>query len=130
MHDITMVAVGCTRIFNGRVGCCIMKRRWFQIHLSTAIVLMFVGGGLSWLNFNFSFLPRSSQYLNVAASMMTTVIILISVVLILEHGSRVIVGRTFWRLHLATIAVSPYLIAGLLWKNFQKSTIVITTWFH
>ena len=27
-----------------------MKRRWFQIHLSTAIVLMFVAGGLVWLN--------------------------------------------------------------------------------
>ena len=25
-------------------------RRWFQIHLSTAIVLMFVAGGLMWLN--------------------------------------------------------------------------------
>jgi len=26
------------------------KRRFFQIHLSTAIVLMFVAGGLLWLN--------------------------------------------------------------------------------
>ena len=26
------------------------KRRWFQFHLSTAIVLMFVAGGLLWLN--------------------------------------------------------------------------------
>src|SRR5947208_189659 len=26
------------------------RRVWFQIHLSTAIVLMFVGGGLLWLN--------------------------------------------------------------------------------
>jgi len=26
-------------------------RRWFQIHLSTAIALMFVAGGLMWLNF-------------------------------------------------------------------------------
>src|SRR5438105_4088179 len=26
------------------------KRRWFQIHLSTAIVLMFVAGGLLWMN--------------------------------------------------------------------------------
>lgn len=25
--------------------------RWFQFHLSTAIVLMFVAGGLLWLNF-------------------------------------------------------------------------------
>src|SRR4051794_22733661 len=25
-------------------------RRWFQIHLSTAIVLMFVASGLLWLN--------------------------------------------------------------------------------
>ena len=27
-----------------------MKRRWFQIHLSTAVVLMFVAGGLMWAN--------------------------------------------------------------------------------
>jgi len=27
-----------------------MKRRWFQIHLSTAVVLMFVAGGLLWAN--------------------------------------------------------------------------------
>jgi hypothetical protein len=27
-----------------------MKRRWFQIHLSTAIVLMFVAGVLLWRN--------------------------------------------------------------------------------
>jgi hypothetical protein len=27
-----------------------MKRRWFQIHLSTAIVMMFVAGGLLWIN--------------------------------------------------------------------------------
>ena len=26
------------------------KRRWFQIHLSTAIVMMFVAGGLLWIN--------------------------------------------------------------------------------
>lgn len=26
------------------------KRAWFQIHLSTAIVLMFVAGGLMWAN--------------------------------------------------------------------------------
>ena len=26
------------------------RRRWFQIHLSTAIVLMFVAGGLIYLN--------------------------------------------------------------------------------
>ena len=26
------------------------KRRWFQIHLSTAVVLMFVAGGLMWAN--------------------------------------------------------------------------------
>jgi hypothetical protein len=26
------------------------KRRFFQIHLSTAVVLMFVAGGLMWLN--------------------------------------------------------------------------------
>lgn len=26
------------------------KRRWFQIHLSTAAVLMFLAGGLIWLN--------------------------------------------------------------------------------
>ena len=26
-------------------------RRWFQIHLSTAIVLMFVAGALMWANF-------------------------------------------------------------------------------
>jgi hypothetical protein len=26
------------------------KRRWFQIHLSTAIVLMFAAGGLMWAN--------------------------------------------------------------------------------
>jgi hypothetical protein len=24
--------------------------RWFQIHLSTAVLLMFLGGGLIWLN--------------------------------------------------------------------------------
>jgi len=28
------------------------KRRFFQIHLSTAIVLMFAGGGLIWANVN------------------------------------------------------------------------------
>jgi hypothetical protein len=28
-----------------------MKRRWFQIHLSTAIMLMFVAGALMWQNF-------------------------------------------------------------------------------
>jgi hypothetical protein len=28
-----------------------MKRRWFQIHLSTAIVLMFVASGMLWLQF-------------------------------------------------------------------------------
>src|SRR5262245_3611696 len=27
------------------------KRRWFQFHLSTAIILMFVAGGLMWANF-------------------------------------------------------------------------------
>ena len=27
-----------------------MPRRWFQLHLSTGIVLMFVAGGLMWLN--------------------------------------------------------------------------------
>jgi hypothetical protein len=27
-----------------------MKRRWFQIHLSTAIVMMFAASGLLWLN--------------------------------------------------------------------------------
>lgn len=27
-----------------------MKRRWFQIHLSTAVMLMFCAGGLLWLN--------------------------------------------------------------------------------
>jgi hypothetical protein len=27
-----------------------MKRRWFQLHLSTAVSLMFVAGGLMWLN--------------------------------------------------------------------------------
>lgn len=27
-----------------------MKRRWFQIHLSTAMVLMLCAGGLLWLN--------------------------------------------------------------------------------
>ena len=27
------------------------KRRFFQIHLSTAIVLMFVAGGLMWFDF-------------------------------------------------------------------------------
>jgi hypothetical protein len=27
-----------------------MKRPWFQYHLSTAIILMFVAGGLLWLN--------------------------------------------------------------------------------
>ena len=26
------------------------RRKWFQIHLSTAIVLMFVAGGLIWAN--------------------------------------------------------------------------------
>jgi len=26
------------------------KRRWFQIHLSTAVVLMFVAGGMLWSN--------------------------------------------------------------------------------
>lgn len=28
-----------------------MRRRWFQIHLSTAVVLMVCAGGLLWLNF-------------------------------------------------------------------------------
>ena len=28
------------------------RRPWFQIHLSTAIVLMFVAGGLLWANLN------------------------------------------------------------------------------
>ncbi|HYG74293.1 MAG TPA: hypothetical protein VEK08_04735 [Planctomycetota bacterium] len=27
------------------------KRRWFQIHLSTAVVMMFVAGALCWANF-------------------------------------------------------------------------------
>jgi hypothetical protein len=27
-----------------------MKRRWFQIHLSTAVVLMFVAGAMIWVN--------------------------------------------------------------------------------
>ena len=27
------------------------KRRWFQIHLSTAIVMMFVAGTMMWINF-------------------------------------------------------------------------------
>jgi hypothetical protein len=27
-----------------------MTRKWFQIHLSTAMVLMFLAGGLLWLN--------------------------------------------------------------------------------
>ena len=27
-----------------------MKRKWFQIHLSTALVLMFAAGGLLWAN--------------------------------------------------------------------------------
>ncbi|HYG74258.1 MAG TPA: hypothetical protein VEK08_04560 [Planctomycetota bacterium] len=27
-----------------------MKRRWFQLHLSTCVVLMFVAGGLIWAN--------------------------------------------------------------------------------
>ncbi len=26
-------------------------RRWFQVHLSTAVVMMFVAGGLLWLQF-------------------------------------------------------------------------------
>lgn len=29
-----------------------MKRPWFQFHLSTAIILMFVAAGLLWLNLN------------------------------------------------------------------------------
>lgn len=28
------------------------KRRWFQVHLSTALLLTFAAGGLMWLNFN------------------------------------------------------------------------------
>ena len=33
-------------------------RRWFQIHLSTAVVLMFVAGGIMYLNM----IPRSEEY--------------------------------------------------------------------
>jgi hypothetical protein len=36
-----------------------MKRRWFQIHLSTALVLMVVAGGLLWAN-----LGRSRVYIS------------------------------------------------------------------
>src|SRR5438445_5917 len=31
-------------------GQAMSKRRWFQFHLSTAVVLMFVAGGLMWAN--------------------------------------------------------------------------------
>ena len=30
------------------------KRRWFQVHLSTAIVMMFVAGGMMWVNFGWA----------------------------------------------------------------------------
>jgi hypothetical protein len=40
------------------------KRTWFQIHLSTAIVMMFVAGGLIWVNLReqwFDVLTLSNQ---------------------------------------------------------------------
>ena len=36
------------------------KRRWFQIHLSTAIVMMFVAGGIMWPNL----IPRHRAWYN------------------------------------------------------------------
>jgi hypothetical protein len=43
-----------------------MKRAWFQIHLSTAIVLMFVAGGLSFANMR----PKTVRY-NIEMETMT-----------------------------------------------------------
>ena len=36
------------------------KRPWFQVHLSTAVVLMFVAGGIMWANLSgeFAVLPK------------------------------------------------------------------------
>jgi hypothetical protein len=39
-----------------------VKRRWFQIHLSTAVVLMFAAGGMLYLNFYFG-VPRRDDTL-------------------------------------------------------------------
>ena len=39
------------------------RRAWFQIHLSTAIVMMFVAGGLMWANFRMRSLRDDSIYL-------------------------------------------------------------------
>ena len=42
-------------------------RSWFQLHLSTAIVMMFVAGGVTWANFSpesgghFEFVPIPPQ---------------------------------------------------------------------
>src|SRR6266404_1141238 len=38
------------------------RRPWFQIHLSTAIVLMFVAGGILWLNVTPDWAHMSSVY--------------------------------------------------------------------
>lgn len=38
------------------------KRRWFQLHLSTCIVLMFVAGGLIWINVKESVKRKESQF--------------------------------------------------------------------
>jgi hypothetical protein len=39
-----------------------MTRKWFQIHLSTAVVLMFVAGCLMWVNFHSSDAVSKSDF--------------------------------------------------------------------